>query len=798
MPLVAGDKLGPYEIVAPLGAGGMGEVYRARDIRLDRIVAIKILPGHLGDNAHSRERFEREAHALASINHPDICAIYDVGHQDGIEYLVMEYVEGETLTVRLRRSSIPVEQVLQYAIEIADALDQAHRKGITHRDLKPGNIMLTSAGRAKVLDFGLANRACLVESGSEVDQVSTVAFITLPGTPLGTLGYMSPEQALGKQVDTRTDLFSFGITLYEMATGKRPFQGKTATAICDAILHERPVPPRQLNGEIAEKLQETILKCLEKDPKLRYQTAAEIGADLRRLQRDGDSSRSASINRRLPPGSVAKLGRRAVIGALAVVLVLAIAFRVRRFSAGRTPEIHSLAVLPLKNLSGDPNQEYFADGTTLDLITTLTKIGNLRVISWASVRGYKNTTKSLLKIARELNADGVIDGSVERDGDHVKITIQLVQAEGDRNVWARSYDRELRDILRLQEEVAGTIAQEIRLALTPQDRARLSGNRSVDPEAYLLYSQGRSLMQHWTPDTWRAARGSFHRAIEKDPNYAAAYAGLAETYITGDNLDPKISFPLARIAAAKAIALDDTVSDAHVATALVKYQGDWDWKGGEADFKRAIELNPGDTLAHHLYSHLLLALGRYPQSLEESELYVRLDPVSPAAYDHLGFHYLAAGRYAQAIEAYRKTQLVDPTWQSSHQSLGDAYRHQGMSQEAIAEYELAMAADKTDPKVVMALRQAFELEGWKGYWRKQLNKLSEKPAHEYVSPYRIAVHYALIDDKENAFRYLEKAYANHDDSLTFIKSDHDVDSLHADPGYTALLRKMGLPAEEAN
>ena len=309
-----------------------------------------------------------------------------------------------------------------------------------------------------------------------------------------------------------------------------------------------------------------------------------------------------------------------------------------------------------------------------------------------------------------------------------------------------------------------------------------------------MYMRGRSDLQRWTNDTWRIARQSFHLAIEKDPTYALAYAGLAETYITGDtSLDPKISIPLARAAAAKALALDDTVGDAHVASAQVKYKEDWDWNGAEKEFKRAIELNPGDSLAHHLYSHLLLAIGRNQESLKESELYVRLDPVSPAAYDHLGFHYSADGQFELAIAAYRKTQLLDPTWESSHQWLGDAYRHQGMSQEALVEYEQDMALDKTSPEFVRTLRKAFDLEGWKGYWEKTLSSQLEKARHEYVSPSSIAILYARLGDEENAFRYLDKAYANHDDALTNIKTEHDFDLLHADPRYAALLQKMGLP-----
>lgn len=597
------------------------------------------------------------------------------------------------------------------------------------------------------------------------------------------------------------------MTLYELATGVLPFRGKTAAEVYDAILHRMAIPAMQRNPDISPKLQDVIEKCLEKDSKLRYQSAAEIATDLRRLKRDGSSGRerSAAHESEVRQSSKPKFALLGTTIVLTLLLVTGVAWRIWHLSnpsiAAPAPsaavapsEIHSLAVLPLKNLSEDPNQEYFADGTTLELITTLTKINNLRVISWTSVRGYRNSTKTLPEIAKELNTDGVIDGSVERSGKRVKITIQLIHAASDHTLWAQSYNRELRDILSLQEEVASTIAQEVRVALTPQDRVRLSGARPVDPEAYLLYMRGRSDLQRWTKETWQMARLSFHQAIEKDPTYALAYAGLAETYITGDtSLDPKISIPLARTAAAKALAIDDTVGDAHVASAQVKYQEDWDWNGAEKEFKRAIELNPGDTLAHHLYSHLLLSMGRNQESLRESELYVRLDPVSPAAYDHLGFHYAADGQFELAIAAYRKAPLLDPTWESSHQWLGNAYRHQGRYQEALVEYEQAMALDKTSPQFVKALRKAFELGGWKGYWEKTLNSQLQKARHEYVSPTSFAILYARLGDKEHAFSYLDEAFTRRDEELTNIKTERDFDLLHADPRYAALLQNMRLP-----
>lgn len=486
---------------------------------------------------------------------------------------------------------------------------------------------------------------------------------------------------------------------------------------------------------------------------------------------------------------------------LAAVVVLVAAsvwawqrWQVRTSSLQASPHITSLAVLPLENLSGDPSQEYFADGMTDELITDLASISSLRVISRTSTTHYKGTRKTIPEIARELNVDAVVEGSVGRSANKVRIRAQLVRAAPEEHLWAESYERDLPDVLALQRDVAKAIANEIKVKLTPEERARLARVGPVDPEAYRLYVRGRLSFENWTPDAVLLARKNFQEAIAKDPNYSLAYAGLADTYVFGSTpTDPKVGIPLARAAALKALELDDALSDAHAALAQVKFLADWDWAGAEKEFRRAIDLNPGDTLAHHMYSHFVLYMGRNEESLKESELYLRLDPLSVAANNHLGYYYLAAGQYDLAIQQERKTLQIDPNYHDAIFYLGEAYRHKGMPQEALIQYEKLMTFEGASPELVKSLRKAFQADGWRGYFRKSLDQDLGRSHREYVSPYVIADSYAVVGDRTQAFRYLDKAYAERAIWLTAIKAEHDFDVLHSDSRYADLLRRMGLP-----
>ncbi len=468
--------------------------------------------------------------------------------------------------------------------------------------------------------------------------------------------------------------------------------------------------------------------------------------------------------------------------------------RQRVLGRSRPAEIHSLAVLPLENLSGDQAQEYFVDGMTDELITDLASIARLRVISRTSTVHYKGTRKTIPEIAQELNVDAVVEGSVVRSANKVRIRAQLIRVSPEEHLWAESYERDFPDVLALQRDVAKAIADEIKIKLTPEEKARLADARKVDPEAYQLYLRGRFSFENWTHDAVKVARENFQKAIEKDPSYAVAYAGLADTYVFGvTGLQPKVSIPLALAAAGKALELDDSLGDAHAALAQVEFLGDWDWARAEKEFRRAIDLNPGDTLAHHMYSHFLLAMGRNEESLKESKLYLQLDPLSAPANHHLAWHYLAVGLYDLAIQQDLKALEIDANYVDSIHGLGEEYRHKGMPQEALAQYEKQMMLSGADTDWIRSLRRAYQARGWKGYWRKSLDRDLKQANREYVSFYVIADDYALSDDKAQAFLYLEKAYAGHEDFLTWVKTERDFDVLHSDPRYADLLRRMALP-----
>jgi len=790
-----GQTLGHYRIVEKIGEGGMGVVYRAMDERLDRDVAVKVLPADMLADAGARRRFRKEALALSKLNHPNIETAYDFDTQDGVDFLAMEYIPGTTLTERLRAGALPEKEMLTLGVQVVAALEAAHEQGVVHRDLKPGNILVTPKGQAKVLDFGLAK---LLRPESEM---STTDMMSSTAAAAGTLPHMSPEQLRGKTADARTDIYALGVVLYQMATGHRPFEERLATALADDILHRPPPPPGRLKPDLSPRLEEIILKCLEKDPENRYQSAKEIAVDLRRLA----PSISAAV---VPPSAALIIRRRAVRvaeTAAAAVAVLALfliglnvgKLRERLLGRARPPRIESLAVLPFANLSNDAQQDYFADGMTEVLITNLARIRALRVISRTSVLQYKGVKKSLPEIARELEVEAAIEGSVQRFGDRVRITVELIYAPKDRPLWAETYDRGLRDVLALQSEIAQTIAREIRIQLTPQEQAHLAATRPVNTQALEAYLKGRFFWNKRTPEGFQRSLEYFQEAIKMDAEYAQAYSGLSDTYTLLQNyglLPPEEAYPRAKAAALKALELDETLAEAHTSLAGVLEDYDWDWSGAEREYKRAIELNPNYETAHQWYGILLSSLGRPEEALAQVKRARELAPTSPRINTDMGWVLYETRLYDEAIAKAQGTLELDPDFAPAHSLLGWAFLRKNRYGEAIAEFQKAAALSKDKAANLSAIAYAYAKAGQRVAALKTLNELKHESEHGSVPSYQMAIVYAGLGEKEKALESLEKAYAGERDKwLGFLKVEPSFDPLRPDLRFKNLLQRMNLP-----
>lgn len=779
----------------------MGEVWRAHDSRLGRDVAIKVLPPEFASDENRLRRFEQEARTLAALNHPNVLAIYDTGLHEGTPYLVSELLEGRTLREEVDHGALSQRKAVDYALQVAHGLAAAHAKGIVHRDLKPENIFVTKDGRVKVLDFGLAKT---VRRASEVNLDAATEVqpqqATQPGAVLGTPSYMSPEQIRGQEVDHRADLFAFGAILYEMLSGKRAFRRNTSVETMNAILNEEPAELIQSNPNVPVALNRIVQRCLEKNLERRFQSASDLCFALEPSSNESTPARGDQFSStRKPIPDSGPRTRRAAALSLVVLLVVALTVSLFLKFGSRTSRITSLAVKPFDDFSGDTNNAYLSDGMTEALCAALGNISALRVPGRSSVMRYKGGPKSIQEIARDLKVDAVIEGSIQRRGTRILVTVQLVEAASDRHLWATTYERDLSDFFKVQSEVARDIAAEIKVRVTPGDTTRLASAHTAKADVVEAYLKGR---YHWNKrNTEGFKRGLeyLNQALETDPGYALAYAGIASTYVLlGHELycvtPPRDAYPKAIAAALDALKRDSTLAEAHSVLADSYFRYDGDWAAAEREHKRAIELNPNYATAYQWYSHFLLPMGRVEDSLAASLRALELEPLSLIINLHLGWHYLYVRDLDRAITQLQATLDLAPSFAVARLFLGQAYEQKGRFEAAIAEFEQGVRLSGRNPVHLAALAHAFAASGRRAEAEKLLEELKEASEQRYIPSYEIAVIYSGLKQNEQALTWLERAHEQRDSSwLVDVGLDPRFQELHTHPRFVELLKKLGLP-----